>query len=111
MSILDKVKKGDEIAFAELIDQYKLPIYKTAKAILKDEDDVCDAIQEVALSVYKNIKTLKNEKYLKTWIIRITINKSYDIIAKRRLNDEKVSKIKIDTNEIHTYFDKQIIEK
>lgn len=111
MSILDKVKKGDEKAFAELIDEYKLPIYNTAKAILKDEDDVCDAIQDTALSIYKNIKNLKNEKYLKTWIIRITINKCYDVITKRKLNEEKISKAKIDVNEIHSGFDKEIIEK
>ena len=111
MSILDKVKKGDNNAFAELIDMYKAPIYKTAKAILKDEDDVCDVLQDVALSIYKNIKNLKNEKYLKTWIVRITINKSYDIIAKRKLNDEKIAKVKMETNEIHMGFEKDIIEK
>ena len=111
MSILDKVKKGDENAFAELIDKYKLPIYKTAKAILKDEDDVCDAVQDTALSIYKNIKNLKNEKYLKTWIIRITINKCYDIITKRKLNEEKISKTKVNINEVHSDFDKTVIQK
>ena len=111
MSILDKVKKGDENAFAELIDKYKLPIYKTAKAILKDEDDVCDAVQDTALSIYKNIKNLKNEKYLKTWIIRITINKCYDIITKRKLNEEKISKTKVNLNEVHSDFDKTVIQK
>lgn len=109
MSILDKVKRGDENAFAELIDKYKPAIYKTAKAILKDEDDVCDAIQETALSIYKNIKNLKNQKYLKTWLIRITINKCYDIIAKQKLNKEKIEKLNI--NEIHSDFDKNIIEQ
>ena len=111
MSILDKVKKGDENAFAELIDKYKLPIYKTAKAILKDEDDVCDAVQDTALSIYKNIKNLKNEKYLKTWIIRITINKCYDIITKRKLNEEKISKTKVNINEVHSDFDNTVIQK
>ena len=111
MSILDKVKKGDENAFAELIDKYKLPIYKTAKATLKDEDDVCDAVQDTALSIYKNIKNLKNEKYLKTWIIRITINKCYDIITKRKLNEEKISKTKVNINEVHSDFDKTVIQK
>lgn len=111
MSILDKVKKGDENAFAELIDKYKLPIYKTAKAILKDEDDVCDAVQDTLLSIYNNIKNLKNEKYLKTWIIRITINKCYDIITKRKLNEEKISKTKVNLNEVHSDFDKTVIQK
>ena len=110
MSIIAQIKKGDKEAFAELIEEYKLPIYKTAKAILKDEDDVCDAIQDTALSIYKNISNLKNEKYFKTWVIRITINKCYDIIAKNKLNSEKEEKIKI-YNEVHNNFDKNIILK
>lgn len=110
MSIIAQIKKGDKEAFAELIEEYKLPIYKTAKAILKDEDDLCDAIQDTALSIYKNISNLKNEKYFKTWIIRITINKCYDIIAKNKLNSEKEEKIKI-YNEVHNNFDKNIILK
>ena len=31
MSIITQIKNGDEQAFAELIEQYKLPIYKTSK--------------------------------------------------------------------------------
>ena len=62
MSIITQIKNGDEEAFAELIEQYKLPIYKTAKAILKNEDDVCDAIQDTALSIYKNIEYRNNNE-------------------------------------------------
>jgi len=111
MSIITQIKNGDEEVFAELIEQYKLPIYKTAKAILKDEDDVCDAIQDTALSIYKNIKNLKNEKYFKTWVIRITINKCYDIIAKRKLNDEKILKVQTQITEMHDSFDNNVIVK
>lgn len=111
MSIITRVKNGDEEAFAELIEEYKLSIYKTAKAILKDEDDVCDAIQDTALSIYKNISNLKNEKYFKTWVIRITINKCYDIITKYRLDDEKKSKVQSNFEEIHNSFDREVIVK
>lgn len=111
MSIITLVKKGDEEAFAELIEQYKLQIYKTAKAILKDEDDVCDAIQDTALSIYKNINSLKNEKYFKTWVIRITINNCYDIITKRKLNDDKILKVQSEIIEKHTSFDNKVIIK
>ena len=63
MSIITQIKNGDEQAFAELIEQYKLPIYKTAKSILKDEDDVCDAMQETLINIYKNISKLQSERY------------------------------------------------
>lgn len=109
MSIITQIKKGDQQAFAELIEQYKLPIYKTAKSILKDEDDVCDAIQDTALSIYKNIPNLKNEEYFKTWVIRITINKCYDILKKHKLNNEKMLKAQEDVSELHTNFDNNVI--
>lgn len=109
MSIITQIKNGDEQAFAELIEQYKLPIYKTAKSILKDEDDVCDAIQDTALSIYKNIPNLKNEEYFKTWVIRITINKCYDILKKHKLNNEKMLKAQKDVAELHTNFDNNVI--
>lgn len=111
MSIITQIKNGDEQAFAELIEQYKLPIYKTAKAILKDEDDVCDAIQDTALSIFKNLNNLKNEEYFKTWVVRITINKCYDIIAKHRLYEEKVLKVKSNVLETYTSFDSEVIIK
>lgn len=111
MSIITQIKKGDQQAFEELIEEYKLPIYKTAKAILKDEDDVCDAIQDTCLSVYRNINSVKNEKYFKTWVIRITINKCYDIISKHKLNDEKIVKIQSSMLEIQSNFDSNVIAK
>ena len=41
-----KPKKNEEQKFTELIEENKLRFYKTAKIILKNDDDVYDAIQE-----------------------------------------------------------------
>ena len=54
-------------------------MYKVAKSILKNEDDVCDAIQNALVSAYTNLYKLQNNQYFSTWIIRILINKCYDI--------------------------------
>lgn len=85
MSIITQIKNGDEQA------------------------DVCDAIQDTALSIYKNIPNLKNEEYFKTWVIRITINKCYDILKKHKLNNEKMLKAQEDVSELHTNFDNNVI--
>lgn len=84
MELVEKAKNGDNEAFNELIDNNKLKMYKTAKAILNNEDDICDAIQETLISAYKNLNKLKENKFFSTWIIRILINKCYDIIAKNK---------------------------
>ena len=92
MSIINEAKKGNGEAFVTLIEQHRTQMYKTAKAILKNEEDVCDAIQETLVSAYKSIQTLKHEKYFKTWLIRITINKCYDIIEKNNSLNSKIEK-------------------
>ena len=58
----------------------ELTMYKTAKAILNNEEDIGDAIQETILSAYKSISNLKKSKYFKTWLTRILINKCNDIL-------------------------------
>lgn len=84
IELVEKAKHGDSQAFCLLIDENRLKMYKTAKAILNNEDDVCDAIQEALVSAYTNINKLNESKYFSTWIIRILINKCYDIIAKNK---------------------------
>lgn len=84
MKLVEKAKNGNAQAFNELIEENKLKMYKTARAILKNEEDICDAIQETLISAYKNINKLQENKYFSTWIIRILINKCYDIISKNK---------------------------
>lgn len=78
--LIKKAIKGDSEAFISLIDKHELTMYKTAKAILNNEEDIGDAIQETILSAYKNINNLKSSKYFKTWLTRILINKCNDIV-------------------------------
>lgn len=84
MEDLELAKNGDSMAFARLIESVKVKMYKTGISILKNDDDACDAIQETLMSAYKNINTLNNPEYFSTWIIRILINKCYDIIRKNK---------------------------
>ena len=94
MSLINKAKDGDLEALSKLIEQSELILYKTAKAILNNEEDVRDAIQEALTNIYLNLKDLKEEKYFKTWATRIVINKCYDIINKNDLNNKKIDKAK-----------------
>ena len=71
-------------AFERLINTVRVKLYKTGMAILKNDDDVCDAIQETLISAYQNFSSLREQQYFSTWITRILINKCYDIIKKNK---------------------------
>lgn len=57
-------------------------LYSTAKTILINDQDCADAIQETIVKAFSKIGTLRNDKYAKTWLIRILINECYTFLRK-----------------------------
>ena len=80
----DLIKKaiyGDTDAFLELMDVNSLAMYKVAKGILGNDDDVADAVQNTILTCFEKLNTLKKPRYFKTWMIRILINECNKILS------------------------------
>ena len=91
-------------SFERLVNTVKVKLYKTGMAILKNDDDVCDAIQETLLSAYKNFESLREKQYFSTWITRILINKCYDIIKKNKKISYLNEQMEVEANE--SYYDR-----
>ncbi len=82
--LIKKARKHDKRAFQQLMEQQGKAMYKVARAILKNDDDVADAMQETALTCWEKIDTLKNQQYFQTWLIRILINHCNAIYRQRK---------------------------
>ncbi|WHY87270.1 sigma-70 family RNA polymerase sigma factor [Neobacillus novalis] len=76
--------KGDDSAFLQLIQLYKIDLYKTALSFLRSEEEALEAIQEVTYRAYKSIRTVRDASYFKTWLIRIMINYCNDQLKKEK---------------------------
>lgn len=83
-SYVVKAKNGDMRTLLYLVNENRLDIYKVAKGILHSEDDVEDAIQNTVIKVFENIKTLKQDEFFETWMIRILINECNNIMRKNK---------------------------
>ena len=77
-------KKHDKDAFTELMQSHMQDMYKVGLAILMNDEDVADAIGDTILTCYEKLKTLKEDKFFKTWMTRILINNCYEILDKRK---------------------------
>lgn len=84
MLLIKRAQKSDPDAFIQLIEKYKTALYKVAKAYLKDEEDVADAMQDTILSAYEHIGELKAVSYFKTWLTRILINHCTDMLRQQK---------------------------
>ena len=84
MLLIKRAQKHDTDAFIELIEKNKTALYKVAKAYLKNEEDIADAMQDTILSAYEHIGELRVVSYFKTWLTRILINHCTDTLRRQR---------------------------
>ncbi|OOM75791.1 RNA polymerase sigma factor SigV [Clostridium puniceum] len=102
-SIVSKAKKGDKEAFLGLIDENRLNLYRVARGILKDKEDIEDALQNTVIHSLQKINSLKKDQYFRTWIIRILINECNEILRKSKrithLDDKSNNEIYSDSYE------------
>lgn len=80
--LVKQAKMGNEESFTQLIIQMQCEMFRIAQTRLKNIDDVNDAIQQTNLYAYKNLRQLKEDKYFKTWIIKILINECNKVYKK-----------------------------
>jgi RNA polymerase sigma-70 factor (TIGR02954 family) len=99
--LVKKAIKGNDDAFLQLIQTYKVDLYKTALSFLRNEEEALEAIQEVTYRAYKGIRKLKEVSYFKTWLIRIMINYCNDQLKKQKgvvINEEVLKSIGVSEN-------------
>ena len=83
-NLVKRAQRGDADAFAELIQSQMQNMYKTARAMLRDDEDAADAISDTILVCWEKLKQLKKEEFFKTWMTRILINKCNDYLRQRK---------------------------
>lgn len=78
-TLVKKAKKGNWDAYIKLVFMKKDIMYHKALALMGNEHDASDAIEETILKAFKKIKQLKNAEYFHTWITRILIYTCIDM--------------------------------
>ena len=93
-----RAKEGYVNEIGHIILENMQMLYRVAFGILKNDDEIYDAISSTTVIVFEKIHTLKNEEYYKTWLTRILINECYKICKQNKkiihlenYNQEKLS--------------------
>jgi len=82
-TLVKKARSGDDNAFYELIQMRKELLYRTAFAYVKNQEDALDIVSETVYKAYRSIKKLKEPAFFNTWLTRILINCSLDVMKKQ----------------------------
>ena len=72
--IVARITRRDETAFEALMRRHNPRLFRVARAILRDDADAEDALQDAYLDVYRHIGGFRGDAQLGTWLTRIVAN-------------------------------------
>lgn len=92
-ALVERLKRGDRVAYEELIGTYQSMVYSLALRLLGDAEEARDVAQEAFLKAYRHIGTFRGDSGLKTWLYRLTVNQASNHRRwwRRRRRQETVS--------------------
>jgi RNA polymerase sigma-70 factor (ECF subfamily) len=80
--LLEQYKAGNELAFREIVERYKNPLYSFLRRFLNKQDLVEDVFQETFLQLYTSRDKFDSSRPLHPWLFTIAANKAKDALRK-----------------------------
>lgn len=101
--LVRRAKQGDREAFGQLMENHATRVYRIAFAILQNQSDAEDAVQEAFITASKALKKLKEEGAFGSWLSRIATTRAYDILRKKqrdyKIIESTTSKFKMEMSQ------------
>jgi RNA polymerase sigma-70 factor (ECF subfamily) len=82
--LVERAKSGDQLAFRVIMERHNRRLYRVARAVLKDDTEAEDVVQETYLRAFSNLSKFRGESSLTTWLTRIALNEALGRKRKQR---------------------------
>ena len=79
--IIRKIRDGETVLFEVLMRRHNQRVYRVVRAILDEEADVEDVMQQPYIDAFTHLHQFKARAQFSTWLIRIALNEAF---AQRR---------------------------
>ena len=81
---LDLARRGDRGAFARLLHESAPALERLALRMVGDRHDAEDVAQDAVLTAWRKLNSFEGRARFKTWICRIVVNRSLDLLRRRK---------------------------
>jgi RNA polymerase sigma-70 factor, ECF subfamily len=88
LAAVSRAREGDSEAFRLLVERHSRPIFRVAYRMTGNEHDADDVVQETFLRAYRQISRFEERANFGTWLHRIAINCSLDLLRARGRHDK-----------------------
>ena len=74
--LVERIRAGDLRAMETLVRRHNRALYRTARAILRDDAEAEDAVQEAYIHAFASLGNFRGESSISTWLVRIAANEA-----------------------------------
>lgn len=89
--LIEGCRKGDRLAQREIYRLYYKAMYNTCYRMLNNQAEAEDIMQESFLSAFMKISSYKGEMSFGSWLKKIVINKTIDVLRTRKVKFEELN--------------------
>jgi RNA polymerase sigma-70 factor, ECF subfamily len=75
-AIVERVRGGDTALYEILVRRHNQRLYRTIRAILRDDRDVEDVMQQAYVDAYTHLDQFRGAAKFSTWLTRIAVNRA-----------------------------------
>src|SRR4051812_18816679 len=72
--VVARVVEGDTALFEILVRRHNTRVYRAVRAVLRDDGDAEDVMQEAYLHAYRGLRAFEGRAQFSTWLTRIAVN-------------------------------------
>jgi RNA polymerase sigma-70 factor (ECF subfamily) len=83
-ALLQRAAQGDLAAFDQMMRRYNQRLYRAARAVLHDDMEAEDAVQEAWWKAYVHLRDFRGQAQPATWLTRIAVNEALMIARRHR---------------------------
>ena len=86
-----------QVAFRQLVGEYKERLYWHVRNMVKDHEDTDDILQNTFIKIYRNIGSFKGESKLYSWMYRIATNEAITFL------NSKAKKLQVTSEDLQNH--------
>jgi RNA polymerase sigma-70 factor (ECF subfamily) len=75
-AIVERIRGGDIALYEVLVRRHNQRLYRTIRAILRDDRDVEDVMQQAYVDAYTHLDQFRGAARFATWLTRIAVNRA-----------------------------------
>jgi RNA polymerase sigma-70 factor (ECF subfamily) len=105
------LQEGDEYAYTEIFERYKVLLYKHAYRLLGDEDEANDIISDLFLALWQKRESLNPQVSLSAYLYGSVRNRIFDLMTHQKVITRYLDSISAFITQGHYETDERIREK